>query len=122
MTAKEMKRLSRSDLLEMMLALSKENEELRQQLEEANKKLEDRRIAVRESGSLAEAALSLSGVFEAAQKACDQYTENIRLRYEQREKISQQMERETREKCERMLAQAKEQAEAYLINANRTMR
>ena len=80
MTAKELKRLRRSDLLEMLLDLSKENQALRQELAKARQQLQDRTIRIQESGSLAEAALRLNGVFEAAQAACQQYEENLRLR------------------------------------------
>ena len=69
MTDKELKRLSRTDLLNMMLNLSKENEALRRRLAEAEEKLNSREIAIEESGSLAEAALRLNGIFEAAQAA-----------------------------------------------------
>lgn len=106
MTAKELKRLRRSDLLEMLLTLRKENEQLRQQLDHARKQLENRSIEIENSGSLAEASLRLSGVFEAAQAACEQYAENMRQRMEQQE-------RETKKKCEEMLLRAKEQAGAY---------
>lgn len=80
MTAKELKRLRRSDLLEMLLDLSKENQALRQELAKARQQLQDRTIRIQESGSLAEAVLRLNGVFEAAQAACQQYEENLRLR------------------------------------------
>ena len=73
MTSKELKRLRRTDLMEMLLELSKENVELRRQLDEANAKLADRQIQVENAGSLAEAALQLNGIFAAAQAACEQY-------------------------------------------------
>lgn len=38
-----------------------------------------RRIELNEAGSIAEAALKLSGIFEAAQDAADRYLENVRL-------------------------------------------
>lgn len=78
MTDKELKRLNRAELLEMLIEQIKENEDLRSQLEEANEKLSRRRIAVESSGSIAEAALKLNGVFEAAERAAEQYLENIR--------------------------------------------
>ena len=53
---------------------------IRQELDEANQKLRDRTIRLEEAGSLAEAALLLNGVFEAAQAACQQYEENLRMR------------------------------------------
>ena len=37
-----------------------------------------RRIELEKAGSIAEASLRLNGVFEAAQKAADQYLENLR--------------------------------------------
>ena len=102
MKAKELKRLSRSDLLEMMLALSKENEELRSTVNGLKKDAENRAIAVENAGSLAEAALQLSGIFQAAQAACDTYTENIRYRSAHQDEICQQMEQQTRAKCEQL--------------------
>lgn len=72
MTPKELRRLRRSDLMEMLLQLSKENLQLRQDLEDAHRQLEEKQIKIEEAGSLAEAALRLNGIFEAAQAACDQ--------------------------------------------------
>ena len=78
MTEKELMKLKRSELLEIMLAQSKEIDSLREQLAEANARLEDRNIAIEESGSIAEASLRLTKVFEEAQKAADLYLENIK--------------------------------------------
>jgi glutathione S-transferase len=77
MTDKELRRLKRTELLEMLLKVSKENEALRQQLDEANKKLEDRQILLTNAGSIAEAALQINDVFDAAQKAADQYLASV---------------------------------------------
>ena len=78
MTEKELRRLSRTDLLEMLLEQSKEVQRLQQELEETKQKLEDRRLMEKEAGSIAEAALRINKVFEAAQQAADQYLENLR--------------------------------------------
>lgn len=82
MTDRDLKRLSRTDLLEMMIALTKENEQLRQQLAETEQRLNDKMIAIEKCGSIAEAALALNGVFEAAEKACAQYVANLQARAE----------------------------------------
>ena len=63
---------------ERLAAIQKEIAELRKKLNRATRKLEDRRILIEKSGSIAEAALRLNEVFEAAQAAADQYLENIR--------------------------------------------
>ncbi len=78
MTDKELKKLKRAELLEMLIEQSKEVASLKKQLQEANEKLEDRQIIIESSGSIAEAALRLNGVFEAAQNAAEQYLENIK--------------------------------------------
>lgn len=78
MTERELKRLRRADLLELFLEERRENEQLRRELEEVRGQLADRNIRAERFGSLAEAALALSGVFESAQEACDLYLENIR--------------------------------------------
>lgn len=99
MDAKELKRLRRSDLMEMLLELSKENEELRNKLEESERRFQDRQIMIEESGSIAEAALRLNRMFEDTQAACDQYEQNVRRR-------CQQMEAVTRRKCAAMAVRA----------------
>ena len=77
MTDKELRRLSRSELLEMLIAQTEENSQLKIRLEQAEAQLRDRRIELDKAGSLAEAALSLNGVFQAAEAAAQQYLENI---------------------------------------------
>jgi len=84
MTDKELRRMSRSELLELLVFQMEENEKLKKQLDKANRKLQSRSIMIEESGSIAEAALKLNGVFEAAEAAAQQYLENIRRLEKQR--------------------------------------
>lgn len=83
MTNKELRKLKRSELLEIMLEQQKEIERLQKELEAAEAKLEEKEILIGKTGSIAEAALQLNGVFEAAQKAADQYLYNIRKQSDQ---------------------------------------
>ena len=82
MTDKELRRLSRRDLLEMLVAQEKENRKLRQELAEARAKLQDRSISISQAGTMAEAAMALNGVFEAADRAARQFLDNIKVRAE----------------------------------------
>lgn len=119
MTDRELRKLSRADLLELLLEQLKENEQLRAQLEAAREQLAQRRLQIEKAGSIAEASLQLNGVFEAAQAACSQYIENMeRLSAEQEERCAK-MERETREKCERMVAAAQSESQAYWDGVSR---
>ena len=78
MTDKEIRKLSRLELLELMVTISEENDDLRQKADDLQKQLDARSIDIDSAGSIAEASLELSGVFEAAQDAADRYLENIR--------------------------------------------
>ena len=69
---------SKLQLLELLAQQERELQILRKELEEKNAELEDRRIAMQECGSIAEAALKLNGIFEAAQQAADQYLESLK--------------------------------------------
>lgn len=119
MTNKELRRLSRADLLEMMLAVTKENEQLRQSVAQMKSHLDDRRISIENCGSLAEAVLQINGVMEAAQAACEQYVLNIQERNANQEQILRQKEEEAARRCEEMLAKAQLQADEILANAGR---
>ena len=109
MTDKELRRLSRSELLEMLIVQTAENDRLKTRLEQAEAQLRDRRITMDQAGSLAEAALSLNGIFQAADAAAQQYLENI-------QRISSQQDafcRALKEKAENEAAQIRQEAQAY---------
>lgn len=113
MTDKELRKLNRADLLELLLMLKKENDQLTRQVQQLQAQVDDRKIVVDKAGSIAEASLQLNGVFESAQAACGQYMENIEKLSARQEEVCRQMERQTRQNCERMIAEAKAQSQAY---------
>ena len=78
MTEQKLRKLSRMELLEMLLEQSKEVEWLRQENQRLAEQLENRRIMIDEAGSIAEAAMELNQIFETAQKTADQYLQNVR--------------------------------------------
>ena len=69
MTDQELRKLRRTDLLELLLAQEKENEELRRRVEQLQICLEERELTMVNAGSIAEASMQLNGVFQAAQAA-----------------------------------------------------
>jgi hypothetical protein len=83
MTDKELHRLSRKELLDLLIQQSREIKILQEKLDAAEEQLASRRIAVENAGSIAEASLRLNGIFQAAQEAADQYLENVRQRAEE---------------------------------------
>lgn len=118
MTNKELKSLSRADLLEMLLNQSREMEALQAKLQEAQTQLESRSIAVNSAGSIAEASLQLNGVFEAAQKAADQYLENVLAYSRQQDEAFHKMDAERLAKFEQQVKEDEEKHAAMEAEAN----
>lgn len=112
MTDKELKRLSRGELLEMLIQQSKELELLRKQLDAAQTALQNREITITNAGSIAEAALQLNGVFTAAQDACQQYMENICHLSQNQERICAQRDAESQAEAKRIVEEARKESEA----------
>lgn len=107
MTEKELKRLSRSELLELLLVQTRETERLTKKLERAEKLLSNRQLEMEKAGDIAHAALAINGVMEAAQAAAQQYLDNIK-----------RMEQETRLRYEKILSDEHQAAAQPLQQEN----
>lgn len=81
MNTKPIKKMSREELLELLIQYTEEKEALERRVEELERTLKERTVALSRVGSIAEASMQLSGVFEAAQRAADQYLESIHHMY-----------------------------------------
>ena len=77
MTDKELKKLNRSELLELMLEQSREIDRLQEELEETREALRERNLKIESCGSIAEAAAEVNSLFHAAQRAADMYLLNV---------------------------------------------
>lgn len=81
-----LKKMSKKDLLELLVIQSKKIDELQKELDQTRELLESRQILIEEAGSIAEASLKLNNIFESAQKAADQYLDNIKKLEEKKNK------------------------------------
>lgn len=112
MTDKDLRKLNRVELLQMLLEQGRQNDALRAQLDQANAQLASRQVALDEAGSIAEAAMQLNQVFASAQRAADQYLENIRTLSGRQEAVCAKREAESRSKCEQMLAETQKKCQS----------
>lgn len=106
MTEKELRKLNRYELLEMLLAQGKKLERLERELAEANERLAQRQQIVATSGTMAEAAMRLNRVFEAADSAAKEYLSNMEL-------IANSLLDDARRKAARIIKDAEQQARIY---------
>lgn len=80
----DLSKLRKHDLLEIMLAQSKEIDKLRDRVSELEAQLEAREFEFNKIGSIAEASLAVTNIFKEAEKAAVIYIENIRRRCEEK--------------------------------------
>ena len=101
MTEKELRKLNRYQLLELLIVQINRADKLQKQLEKVETQYMRQDIKLTALGSIAEASLQLNGVFEAAQKAADAYLE------------------EARNQAEEIVRNARNQAQEILADAHR---
>lgn len=107
MTEKELKKLTRSDLLEMLIDQSLELQAVREKLAKTEEALQKKELSIEQAGSIAEASLRLSGIFDAAQSACEQYLDNVRQLSERQQEICARQEQEAQQKIRNMIAETR---------------
>ena len=110
MTEKELRHLSRKELLEILIDQTKEITSLRDTVQKLENELTERRITIAKSGSLAEASMKLNGLFADADKAAKQYLENARLIEEESRRVLE----EAHAKAEKIAAEAEENRSAKI--------
>ena len=120
MTDEELRRLKRPDLLELLVTQGKEKEVLQEKLRQAEEALASRRIQLDEAGNIAEAALRVNGVFEAAQAASAQYIETIRSMSQETESRCAQMEEVCKTRLETLEADAQAAAQKLTAESKET--
>ena len=80
MTDRELRRLGRAELVDIIYELQSRNQQCEAEIEKLQKALDDKILKIASAGSIAEAALKLSGIFEAVQAAADQYLASLEAR------------------------------------------
>ena len=122
MKEKDLRKLSRADLLQMLIDQSEELHALREKYAAAEAALAQKGIDIEEAGSIADAAVKLNGIFEVAQNTAQQYLDNIKALSYRQEVLCTRKEQETEEKVGRMLIEtekrcAKIEADARIRSA-----
>ena len=77
MTDKEFRKLSRTDLIEIIYEYQRREQEMQKEINTLRDALEKRDLKIQEAGSIAEAVVRLNELFETAQKTADEYVEQV---------------------------------------------
>ncbi len=116
MTDKEFKRLSRSQLIDIIYQLQLKQEELTADNEKLSKALAEKRLRVSKAGNIAEAALEIHNVMQAAQDAADHYLEEVKIRVNNE---SRRILKEAKEKAAEIIKKAREEADEIVAQAKK---
>lgn len=108
---KRVKKLSRKELLEMLVDQGKEIERLKQALEVSEARLADRELKIANSGTMSEAAFALNGVYESVDNAAAQYLENIKRHSAQRQRVYEAAVDDARKIAADIIAEAQRECE-----------
>ena len=120
MTDKEVKRLSRSQLIEIIYQLQTREEELTDENRRLEEELRSKRIRMEEAGNIAQAALELNDVFQSAQSAAAQYLSEIQIIRETAEKERQEIILAAQEEARQIIQKAKDEAPLIIDDTQRT--
>lgn len=118
MTDKELSKLRRAELLEMLIAQGKEYAQLQDELKEMRKTLKNRELTIQEAGNIAEASYKLNDVVGSTQRALDQYVQNVQRRIAQQQEESDDAVSKARNYATETVAVAEKRARS-LLNAAR---
>ena len=116
MTDKEFKRLSRSQLIEILYQFQLRIDELTAENEKLSTALADKRLRVRSAGNIAEAALEIHNVMQGAQDAATHYMEEMHARVDHE---YQRILKEANDKADEILEKAQQDAAAIAAQAKK---
>ena len=87
MTDKQLRKLSRAELVDIIFELQKNYKQLEDEYKEVREALDRKELIMSKAGSIADAAVQINGVLEAAQAAADQYLQSLKAASEDASKI-----------------------------------
>ena len=116
MTDKEFKRLSRSQLIDIIYQLQLKQDELAADNENLSKALADKRLRVSKAGNIADAALEIHNVMQAAQDAAAHYVEEKQIRVDEE---YQRILKKANNKAAAIIEEAKQAAAEIVAQAKK---
>ena len=106
MISKELKRLSRRELVDIIYQLKKEEQEKQEKIAALEAALAEKRLRIASAGSVAGAAAEITQLLSTAQATADLYLQEIAS-----------MKEDTKKECAQLLAEAQQQADKILAEA-----
>ena len=106
MISKELKKLSRRELVDIIYQLKKNEQQMQEKIAALEEALQEKRIRVSVAGSIAEAAADITNLFSTAQLTAELYLREIAS-----------MKADTERECAKMIEDARVRAEQIISGA-----
>ena len=110
MADRELRRMHRAELIEIIYALKQSEDQLKAQNAALTAQLQDRQLRLESAGSIAQAALELNKVFEAAQAAADEYVASVLAANKNTDAAASALRAQAEAEAQQILAQAQTEA------------
>lgn len=119
MVSKELKRLSRRELIDIIYQLKKNEAQLQEQIASLEEALEEKRIRHAVAGSIAEVAVSVTNLFATAQRTADLYLQEISAMKEDAERECAERLEEADRECDKRIQEANRVADKIILAAKK---
>ncbi len=117
MADRELRRMHRAELIEIIYALKQSEDQLKAQNAALTAQLQDRQLRLESAGSIAQAALELNNVFAAAQAAADDYLHSVQASLADTNATAANTLSQARSEAKRILEQAQADADSLKAQA-----
>ena len=114
MVSTELKKLSRRELIDIIYQMKKNEQQLQEEIASLQNALEEKRMRLSNVGSIAEASMSITDLFSAAQKTADLYLQEVACIKEDAQNEYNQMIEDAHIIAKKIIENAKKTAEDSL--------
>lgn len=113
----QLRKMGRRELVEVIYALQQNELELTKQINKLQTQLNERALKMTNTGSIAEASLALSGIFDRAQEAADQYVQSVYASENLAQGRAEEIVDEARTTAHKLVSQAGARAQQMVSEA-----
>ena len=108
MISKELKKLGRRELVDIIYQLKVNEQQLQEKIAALEESLQEKRIRISVAGSIAEAAMDMTNIFTTAQMTADLYLREVAS-----------LKEDTEKECAKMIEDAKDTATKMLMDSEK---
>ena len=115
MISNDLKKMNRRELVDIIYQMKKNEQLMQDEITSLQRELQEKRLRLEDVGSIADAAVSITDVFTAAQSAADLYLHEISCMKAETEKECSQMVEEAQKAVDKIFAYGRKQCKELSV-------